>query len=233
MRGNIGQKFKNTAGQGFYPKNCARVILFLCSCVAGVVNTGAIYPSPYEGGVTKNECTELYAHQLFLMKSPLNPISPALKQNEESLNSQKSREAQIQECLKSVSRKSYLCQRNAMTPLELLRCIENGSKEIAVASDREKSPAPLKTEKKPELKVSVESCRNAYDHLLSVYSSSKILPEGDEGKQLLKYWRSIDARESFYRRCTNVFQDRDITCILKTSDTAVIQACLVNVPPEN
>ena len=199
--------------------------------------------------LNQNQCQQLYTHQLFLMQSSLNPIALALKKNRSALESSSSRALQLQECSRATSQENFQCQMAALTPLELLRCQEkhgsgagkkirkndNNSKKRAEDTPGMKLETTTRSESDSQVKrgVSASNCRYTYDHLLSIYSRSSLLPEGAEGKRLLKHWRSKAARDSFERRCLSVFTPDDIKCVVTSREPISIQACLINVPPES
>lgn len=78
--------------------------------------------------------------------------------------------------------------------------------------------------------ITGKNCNRGYEHLLSVYANHPRLSESSRRQEILAYWKSTEARDSFHEKCMSRFQERDLGCILQTRDTDVIRGCLAQIP---
>ncbi len=194
------------------------------------------------GGVNRLRCVNLYEHQLKIAAGDkLNSLSPAMRMHLRLMQSTNTRKAQLNYCLKTVSRANYDCQMKAESLLDILQCRRrhpltgaNAKKTPTADPGRKDPPKNTRREEPPKvpatsLKVNAAGCSGAYEHLLRVYSRSDLLSNRPDAARLLRHWNSPAARRSFANRCLREFQSRDLRCIRTAVDPVVIQGCLTRI----
>lgn len=82
------------------------------------------------------------------------------------------------------------------------------------------APSPIATQ---------AQCAQAYDHLLSVYTTEEFTKKPGSDR-LIQNWKSDVSRRSFEMRCTKVFHKSDIECITGSRDPDYVRACLLLIP---
>lgn len=200
------------------------------------------------------ECRALFEHQLKLLRAdPDNPLYAALRENRAALASQATRTAEIQHCLQTVSRDSFICQMDAKRALGLFECqakhglhdaqkiTDADGSDDGAANDNggdgeasgENGRGPV-TETLPggSLRVDANSCRSAYRKIYDIMTASDSFAGRTDREQLREYWQSEEARESFQERCVERFRPEDLGCIMRAGDADVIQGCLLVIPDE-
>ena len=185
------------------------------------------------------QCKRLYDHKLKILSRTDSLFGPAVSLNQENLKSGPTRLLQLKRCRDITSLKSYDCQLKSNSLLGLLSCEAKFPRSSAVDKkgivdvkvDRTGKPGVTQqNQRKGGLSVTPKNCARTYGHLLNVYTNSPELAKRSDRDRLLKHWRSETSRKSFLSRCGRVFQPENLSCILSTKDSVVLQGCLLKIP---
>lgn len=198
------------------------LFLYLVSVYADPVTRAPIHP-------TETQCRELYNHLLVVASQDENPLFPAIRAARKQLESIEILRAQIQQCRNSITMEDYYCQMKGQTYQEILNCTvsrPDTEKENQIVIER------IDPQRVTVREVNEAECQKTYDHMVRVFSESSSFSNQKDRERLLSYWGTEAARQSFRRRCLNAFQTTDLSCILSARDTGIIQACLIQIPPE-
>ncbi len=192
-----------------------------------------------------DQCKKLYEHQLKIAVTDSDfDLQPAFQLNSRELSSAQSRRLQESQCIEKINEKNYQCQLNAETMIGLLQCSlrfgkislpgiapEDSTMPVSEKNDEKTStvnPGTAVTEqKKPD--VSAGECTKTYDHLVRVYSQFPRLKGDRNGKKLIEYWNSSEARESFLQNCIAHYSQKDVSCIVSAQKPSVIKSCLIEI----